>query len=184
MKIVGINTSPRKGSNSRIALVKALETAKSKGADTVIYDLNDMNIRTCQADNYCVDNNGKCILDDDLQDVYKSIDEAYGVILATPIYMGNVSSLAKIFIDRLHCLLRVDNLRDKKFSIIASQAAIEPPMYEYIKNNLDITSDIFQGIGFELEDVVLLIGNEKEEAILNKKDQLDKAVMVGNKITR
>lgn len=83
MKIVGINTSPRKGSNSRIALVKALETAKSKGADTVIYDLNDMNIRTCQADNYCVDNNGKCILDDDLQDVYKSIDEAYGVILAT-----------------------------------------------------------------------------------------------------
>ncbi len=108
MKIVGINTSPRKGSNSRIALVKALETAKSKGADTVIYDLNDMNIRTCQADNYCVDNNGKCILDDDLQDVYKSIDEAYGVILATPIYMGNISSLAKIFIDRLHCLLRVD----------------------------------------------------------------------------
>lgn len=55
-------------------------------------------------------------------------------------------------------------------------------MYEYIKNNLDITSDIFQGIGFELEDVVLLIGNENEEAILNKKDQLDKAVMVGNKI--
>ena len=187
MKIIGINTSPRKGSNSRIALEKALSTAAQKGADTQLFDLNSMNIRTCQADDYCVEHAGQCALDDDMQEIYSAIGDAYGIILATPIYMGNVSSNAKIFIDRLHAVLNAlddYNVKGKKFSIIASQAAIEPPMYEYIKHNLETTADIFRGIGFDVEDVVLLIGNSREGAINDKQDQLDKAVMVGNKITR
>ena len=34
MKIIGINTSPREGSNVRIALENALEASKAKGAET------------------------------------------------------------------------------------------------------------------------------------------------------
>lgn len=187
MKIVGINTSPRDNSNSRIALEKALETAGSKGAVTRFFNLNDLNIKTCQADGYCIDHNGKCVLDDDMQEIYDEIKDAYGIILATPIYMGNISSNAKIFIDRLYSVLNaVDEygVHGKKFSVIASQAAVDPPMYEYIKFNLETTVDIFRGIGFNVEDVVLLIGNNKEGAIVEKKDQLDKAIMVGNKIIR
>lgn len=187
MKIIGISTSPRDNSNSKIALKKALETVSGKGVITRLFDLNNLNIKTCQADDYCIDHNGKCILDDDMQEIYDEIKEAYGIILATPIYMGNVSSNSKIFIDRLHAVLNaIDeyNVRGKKLSVIASQAAVDPPMYEYIKHNLETTVDIFRGIGFDVEDVVLLIGNNKEGAILDKKDQLDKAVMVGNKILR
>ena len=187
MKIIGISTSPRKDSNSRIALEKALEVAESRGAGVELFDLNSMDIRTCQADDYCVDHGGECVLNDGMRDVYDALRDCHGVILATPIYMGNVSSNAKIFIDRLHAVLHaVDeyNVRGKKFSVIASQAAVDPPMYEYIKHNLEITVDIFRGIGFDVEDVVLLIGNAKAGAIFDKKDQLDKAIMVGNKIVR
>ena len=187
MKIIGINTSPRKGSNSRIALEKALETAEGKGASTELFDLNLMNIKTCQADDYCMNNNGTCIQDDDMQKIYDAIKESYGIILATPIFMGNVSSLAKIFIDRLYAVMNgADNygISSKKFSVIASQAAVDPPMYEYVKHNLETTVDIFRGVGFVVEDVELLIGNSKEEIILTKEDQLNKAIMVGNKITR
>lgn len=187
MKIIGINTSPRKESNSRIALEKALETARNKGASVKIYDLNNMNIRTCQADEYCVEHEGTCVLNDDMPEIYKDIRDAYGIILATPIYMGNISSLAKIFIDRLYAVMNnTDNYNvvGKKFSVIASQAAIDPAMYEYIKHNLEVSVDIFRGIGFDVEDVELLIGNSKEGIIKTKNDQMDKAVMVGNKIVR
>lgn len=187
MKIIGINTSPREGSNSRIALSKALETAEAKGADVEIFDLNSMNIRTCQADSYCLNNGGVCSLDDDMQKIYSALEDSYGVILATPIFMGNVSSLAKVFIDRLYSVMNgADkyNVRSKKFSVIASQAAVDPPMYEYIKHNVDTTLDIIRGIGFQVEDFELLIGNDKEKVILSKDDQLNKAIMVGNKITR
>ena len=102
MKIIGINTSPRENSNSKIALEKALDTAESKVADVKIFDLNNMNIKTCQACDYCVEHNGECSLDDDMQEIYNEIKDAYGIIIATPIYMGNVSSLAKIFIDRFY----------------------------------------------------------------------------------
>ncbi|WP_455645601.1 flavodoxin family protein [Methanosphaera sp.] len=186
MKIVGINTSPRVGSNSNIALKTALKAAEDKGAETIIYNMNDMNIKTCQADDYCTEHEGKCALDDDMQEIYSAIDEADGIILATPVYMGNISSHAKIFIDRLHSIMHSDTLQrgSKKISLIATQAAIEPPMYAYIKNNLETTCDIFGGIGFEVEDIELLIGNNKEEAILDKQDQLDKATAVGNRIVR
>lgn len=186
MKIIGISTSPRSGSNSRIALVKALETAESRGASVEIFDLNKLNIVTCQADDYCMAHSGVCCQDDDMQQIYRAIDESYGIILATPIFMGNVSSLAKIFIDRLYAVLNGAGSSGvgKKFSVIASQAAIEPPMYEYIKHNLETTVDIFRGMGFDVEDVELLIGNSKEGVIASKEDQLNKAVMVGNKIIR
>ncbi len=187
MKIIGINTSPRQNSNSKIALKKALQTAQNKGASIKYYNLNKMNITTCQAEDYCVEHEGNCILDDDMQKIYEDIKDAYGIIIATPIYMGNVSSNAKIFIDRLHAVLHNTdkyNVHGKKLSVIASQAAIDPPMYEYIKHNLETTVDIFRGIGFEVEDVELLIGNAKEAAIESKTDQMNKAVMVGNKIIR
>lgn len=187
MKIIGINTSPRENSNSRIALEKALETVKSRGAEVELFDLNSLNIQTCQADDYCVEHAGQCVLDDDMQQVYDSLRDCQGVILATPIYMGNVSSNAKIFIDRLHAVLLAAesyNVVGKKLSVIASQAAVDPPMYEYIKHNLETTVDIFRGIGFDVEDVVLLIGNGMAGAILEKEDQLNKAIMVGNKILR
>lgn len=187
MKIIGINTSPRKGSNSRIALEKALSTAGQKGADTQLFDLNSMNIRTCQADDYCASNNGTCCQDDDLQQVYSAIKDAYGIILGTPIYMGNVSSLAKIFMDRMYAVMNgVDfyGVSGKKFSVIASQAAVDPPMYEYIKHNLETSVDVIRGMGFNVEDVELLIGNARENSISSKEDQLNKAIMVGNKIVR
>lgn len=186
MKIIGINSSPRNQSNSRIALEKALETAANRGADVKIYNLNDMNIRTCQADGYCVEHDA-CALDDDMQELYSDMMDAYGIILSTPVYMGNVSSLAKIFIDRLYAVMNNTdkyNVVGKKFSLIASQSAIEPAMYEYIKHNLEVSVDIFRGMGFDVEDVEVLIGNSKEGAIKSKSDQLDKAVMVGNKILR
>ena len=187
MKISGISTSPRENSNSRIALEKALETVKSKGFTVELFDLNLLNIQTCQADDYCLEHEGCCVLDDDMQAIYGALRDCHGVILATPIYMGNVSSNAKIFIDRLYAVLQaVDsyNVAGKKFSVIASQAAVDPPMYEYIKHNLETTVDIFRGIGFDVEDVVLLIGNDTAGAIVDKEDQLNKAVMVGNKIVR
>ena len=109
------------------------------------------------------------------------------MILATPIYMGNVSSNAKIFIDRLYAVMNSPdtyNVHGKKLSVLASQAAIDPPMYEYIKHNLETTADIFRGMGFEVEDVELLIGNAKEGIIESKEDQMNKAIMVGNKIVR
>lgn len=187
MNIIGINCSPRKGSNSRLALLKALESAENKGASTCVFDINELNIRTCQADDYCVEHKGKCCLDDDMQQIYESIRDSYGIIIATPVYMGNISSNAKIIIDRLYAVMNdIDsyNVRDKKVSLIASQAAVEPAMYEYIKHNLETSMDIFRGIGFDVEDVELLIGNSKEEAIIDKEDQLNKAIAVGNRIVR
>ena len=53
MKVLGINTSPRKESNVRIALETALKALEAKDVECEIVDVNAMVISPCQGDNYC-----------------------------------------------------------------------------------------------------------------------------------
>ena len=47
MKVIAINGSPRKNGNTVTLLQKALEGAKSMGADTEIVHLYDLNFKGC-----------------------------------------------------------------------------------------------------------------------------------------
>ena len=80
MKVLGINSSPREESNVRIALEAALEAAGAKGAETEIIDINALAISPCQADNYCKEHDSECALHDEMDDIYKKIEEADGII--------------------------------------------------------------------------------------------------------
>jgi len=83
-------------------LVEAvLEGAKSRGAKTKIFYFGSLSINPCQACNSCK-TEGRCILEDDMQQIYKAIDEADVLVFGTPIYYDHVSAQAKIFIDRLY----------------------------------------------------------------------------------
>jgi len=48
MKIIAINGSPRKNKNTAILLEKALEGAASKGAETEIVHLYDIDFKGCK----------------------------------------------------------------------------------------------------------------------------------------
>ncbi|HEX2927074.1 MAG TPA: flavodoxin family protein [Ruminiclostridium sp.] len=99
-KIVAFVGSPRKNSISSQLLNKAIEGAKSEGAEIVVYDLNDTGIRGCQACDYCRKEN-VCIVKDKLQSMYSDIASADGIIISSPIYMSDFSGQAKIWFDRL-----------------------------------------------------------------------------------
>jgi len=59
MKIIGINGSPRKAWNTAILLNKAMEGAASKGAETELIQLYDLNYKGCTSCFACKIKNGK-----------------------------------------------------------------------------------------------------------------------------
>ena len=97
--IVGINGSPRRGGNSEILLDNALEGASSVGATVEKIFLNEMDFRPCQACGGC-DESGICMLPDDMRRIYKNIERADAIVVASPIYFGSVTAQLKAMIDR------------------------------------------------------------------------------------
>lgn len=103
MKVVGISGSPNQKGFTSLLLDKAMEGARSSGADTEKIILNELEFDPCQECGGCYDN-GECVLKDDLRPVYKKILSADALVVASPVYFGTISAQLKMMIDRLECL--------------------------------------------------------------------------------
>ena len=103
MNIVGILGSARKGGNTEIMLDHALSEAEKNGCSASKFTLRDMTVAPCDGCMGCA-STGECIIDDDMQDVYRAIKEADGIIWASPVYYWSMSGLTKIALDRTFAL--------------------------------------------------------------------------------
>jgi len=112
MKIVGLVCSPRKNGNTEILVTEALESAREAGSETELIRVADREITPCDGCNSCF-KSGSCRIEDDMQDIYRSLEEADGIIFGTPSYFNNVSAQAKIIIDRTYVCLLHGRLRGK-----------------------------------------------------------------------
>jgi len=105
MKVLGIYGSPRKNGNSAILLDKALEGAESAGAEITKIYARDPKMVGCLECGGC-DKTGKCVVKDDMQEIYPLLESADAIILASPIFFYSVSAQVKAIIDRCQALWR------------------------------------------------------------------------------
>ncbi|MDR1165316.1 MAG: flavodoxin family protein [Deltaproteobacteria bacterium] len=102
--VVGLNGSPRKSWNTASLVAKALEGAQSVGAQTELIHLYDLSYKGCASCFACKKKktylNGKCALKDDLSPVLERLETAQGVIMGSPIYLGDVTAATRAFWER------------------------------------------------------------------------------------
>ncbi|MDR1175500.1 MAG: flavodoxin family protein [Treponema sp.] len=105
MKIIGINGSPRKGWNTHILVEESLRGAASKGAEAELVNLYDLNFRGCISCFQCKrlegPSLGRCAVQDSLRPVLDKIDSCDGLIIGSPIYIGELSASTRALIERL-----------------------------------------------------------------------------------
>lgn len=105
MKIIAFNGSPRKDWNTATLLQKALAGAASVGATTEMINLYDLNYRGCYSCFACKTINGasygKCPINDELLPIFKKIEQADGIILGSPVYLGRTTGEMQSFFERL-----------------------------------------------------------------------------------
>ncbi len=100
MKILAINGSGRGKGNTR-KLLEALSKEIPSDIQYEIVDLNRLNFAGCIGCEGCATSN-RCIIQDDMQELYPLIDAASGLVLGSPTYYYNVTSKMKAFIERLY----------------------------------------------------------------------------------
>jgi multimeric flavodoxin WrbA len=109
MKIVCILGSPHGVEGNTFKLLeRVLEGTRQEGSDEVlIVPLESGIVLPCRGCDTC-HRLGSCPQEDGFDQVIQSIEEADGVILASPNYLGSVTAQMKAFMDRccgkIHCL--------------------------------------------------------------------------------
>lgn len=98
--VLGIAGSPRRFGNSDRLLEAALAGARDAGAEVRTLVAADAGIRHCLGCNAC-SFDGECIQHDGGAALYRSIDTADAIIVATPVYFAGVPSVLKALIDRM-----------------------------------------------------------------------------------
>lgn len=103
MKVSGLIGSPRMGGNTEKLVTAILDGAAEKGAEKKIYHLARMDLKPCKGCMSCK-LEGKCIINDDMQELYEEILSADALVIGSPIYMWEISTLTKTVVDRLIAL--------------------------------------------------------------------------------
>jgi len=103
LKVLGIAGSPRRGGNTDLLLAEVLRGAASKGAEVKTIILSDLKIAPCQHCDACLET-GRCKVEDDMQMVYRELEQADRIVLASPIQFMTVTAQAKAMIDRCQSL--------------------------------------------------------------------------------
>ena len=119
MKVLGIVCSPRKKGNTEIMMEEALAGAAGYGAETELWTVAGKDLKPCDACRSCIKNEGKCHINDGMQDLYPRIVDADGIIFGAPSYFESVSAQGKIVIDRLYGLYNMRLLTSKVAGVIA-----------------------------------------------------------------
>lgn len=100
MKVLLINGSPRKDSNTELALKEMVAVFEKEGIETEIMNIGGKDIRGCIACGKCRQL-GKCIFDDIVVEAGKKLAEADGLVVGSPVYYASANGTVVSFMDRL-----------------------------------------------------------------------------------
>ena len=117
MKVILFNGSPKKNGCTYTALSEIEKELKNEGIETLIFHAGAAT-KGCLGCGYCV-KNGKCITDDCVNEAAALLEEADGVVFASPVHYAAASGMMTSFLDRLFYSAG-NALRLKPCAVVAS----------------------------------------------------------------
>jgi multimeric flavodoxin WrbA len=184
LKVLGIMGSPRIKGNTDLLLDEALKGAQSQGAEVDKIIPDRLQIAPCREYYGCL-KDGKCVIRDEMDDIYPKILAADAVIVATPIFFYTVSAQLMPLISRCQALwakkyiLKNLDIPVKKGALIAVGATKGAKLFDGPKLTINY---FFKAINAEYTDELLIRGVDKKGEIKDHPDYLAAAYELGKKL--
>ncbi len=126
-QILLLKSSPRKRANSSLLADQVAAGARDAGAAVESFDLHALDIRPCDACDFC-QGAAECVINDDMQMLYPKLRAADAIVIASPIYWFTLSGQAKLCIDRWYALQGPDGsaLAGKQFGLLLTYGDSDP----------------------------------------------------------
>ena len=187
MKVLGIAGSPRRGGNTDLLLDEVMKGAASKGAEVKTIILNDLNIDPCQHCDTCLAK-GECKIQDDMQMVYRELEQADRIVLASPLHFMSVTAQMKAMIDRCQAIwarkyvLKIPplgNQRERKGLFISVGGRKVLNLFEPA---LVTVTTLFRILDVSYAGDLLFPGIDEKGDITKHPDALHQAFLTGQKL--
>lgn len=184
--VLGIAGSPRRSGNSDTLLAAALDGAAEAGARTRTLVAAASGLEPCRGCNDC-SRTGDCIRPDVWRDVFARIDEADGIIVASPVYFATVPAVLKILYDRMqpywarsHVLGRPRPPR-RPGAILLVRAGGDPYGFDAAEAT---TRSVLAVLGIDILDVLKVSGVDARGRIAERPEALAEARLIGSVVAR
>ncbi len=186
MRVLAIAGSPRRGGNTETLLDRVLAGAASAGAETEKVVACTLKMHGCLHCGGC-DLTGVCTQRDDMTSLYPKLLQMDAFVLASPLMFMNVSSQAKMVIDRLQCLWVAKYVLKRPFAggrkrhglFICAGGMDRPDMFAGIHMTIRA---VFNTLDVHLDEEMLYPHTDEKGAILGHPTALDDAFASGQRL--
>ena len=187
LMVLGIAGSPRRGGNTDLLLAEVMQGAASHGAAVKTIVLNTLKITPCQHCDSCL-TTGMCRIQDDMQMVYRELEAADCIILASPIQFLGLTAQMKAMVDRCQALwarkyilkqppLKVAKERQGFFVSVGGMK-----LSKLFEPALATVKALFRTLDITYAGDLLFRGVDEKGAIKLHSDALKQAFLAGQKL--
>ena len=159
-KVLFINGSPNENGCTQAAMDEVIQVLNENGIETEKLWLGKKAMPDCMACMKCQET-GKCVFQDQVNEIGARIDEFDGIIVGSPVYYGGPNGRLTSFLDRLFFSVPDDKFNGKLGASIVScrrggaSAAFERLNQYFLMENMVVVGSQYwnQVHGFTAEDV-------------------------------
>jgi multimeric flavodoxin WrbA len=191
MKVLCLLGSPRKRGNSADMARAFCEAAAGAGASVDSVYLNGLAARGCQACFSCKGKSETCVLEDGLTPVLAKAAACDVLVLATPVYFGEVTAQLKTFIDRTFSFLTPEYASSKTNRSRLTPGKTLVMLLAQGHPREDLFADIFPRyqyfytwMGFTRSHLVRACGVYAPDAAAGREGLLDKIAALARDVVR
>lgn len=156
MKILLLSGSPKKNGNSSAMADAFIAGAESAGHEVVRFDVGRMDINGCMGCEYChVQGEGKCIQQDDMQEIYPHLNDCDMIVFASAVYYWTLTAQLQAALHRFYAVGKP--AKATKFAMLLSSGS--PGVYDAIDSQIN---SAFSFMGIEIVGVIKANGEENK----------------------
>ncbi len=187
IRVLGIAGSPRRGGNTDLLLAEVMKGAASQGAAVKTIVLNTLNITPCQHCDSCL-TTGMCRIQDDMQMVYRELEDADRIVLASPIQFMGLTAQMKAMVDRCQALwARKYVLKQPPLKVIKERNGFfisvgGMKLSKLFEPALETVKALFHTLDVTYAGDLLFRGIDEKGAIKLNPDALKQAFLAGQKL--
>ena len=180
MKILALNGSPRTDGASASIMGQLIGKFSANGHDVTRYDLNRLQIRGCQECFVCKKRKtDSCAVRDGLTGPLEEMKTADAVVVATPVFYGDVSAQLKCVIDRTWSYFCGEGFsaghlpRGRKLVFIMSYGYSNPSVYDALWERYRMYFNLF---GFDICSLIKAMGAVHNSPAVENADETERLV--------
>jgi multimeric flavodoxin WrbA len=175
--------SPRKKGNTDLLFRKIIQGIEQQQGNWERIRLAELDIHPCIGCGSC-EKSGKCVFNDDMQELYPKIANADRIIIGSPIYFYNVTAQTKLFIDRCQALWSRKYVLKKKISTLPDRqgflVSVAATSGERIFEGARLTARYaFDAMDCQYSNELLVRGQDKQGVIAEQPASMEQAVQFG-----